>query len=346
MEIMAYAVRKEGAALEPITIERRSPGPEEVLLELMYCGICHTDLIVANNETGQARYPVVPGHEMVGRVVETGEAVTDLKEGDVVGVGCIIDSCRHCQPCEAGDEQYCDEGFFMSFNAMDRAGEPTYGGYSTHYTVHQHYALKIPEGLDPAAAAPLLCGGITVYTPLKRGGAGPGKKVGVLGLGGLGHLAVKFASAMGAHTVMLTSSPGKAGDAQKLGANEVIITSDPEALQAHAGSFDMIVNTVSGPHDANAYLSLLKRGGAMRLVGAPSQPLEIMAANLLVGDKALSGSLIGGIASTQEMLNFCGEHGIGAEIEMIPIQSVNEAWQRIENNDVKYRFVIDLSSLG
>ncbi len=345
MEVKAYAVREQGSALEPMTIERRAPGPEDVLVELMYCGICHTDLVVANNETGIARYPVVPGHEMVGRVVEAGASVTDLQVGDVVGVGCIIDSCRHCQPCLDDEEQYCDEGFFMSFNAVDRAGEPTHGGYSSHYTVHQHYALKIPDGLDPAAAAPLLCGGITVYTPLKRGGAGPGKKVGVLGLGGLGHLAVKFASAMGAHTVMLTSSPDKAADAEKLGASEVIVTTDADALQAHAGSFDMIVNTVSGSHNADAYLPLLKRGGAMRLVGAPSQPLEIMAANLLVGDKSLSGSLIGGIAGTREMLDFCAEHGIGAEIEIIPIEAVNEAWQRIENNDVKYRFVIDLSSL-
>jgi len=345
MEVKAYAVQEQGAALEPITIERRAPGPEDVLVELQYCGICHTDLVVGNNETGIARYPVVPGHEMVGRVVETGGSVTDLQVGDIVGVGCIADSCRQCQPCEADEEQYCDEGFFMSFNAVDRAGELTHGGYSSHYTVHQHYAVKIPEGLDPAAAAPLLCGGITVYTPLKRGGAGPGKKVGVLGLGGLGHLAVKFASAMGADTVMLTSSPDKAADARKLGASEVIVTSDADALQAHAGSFDMIINTVSGSHNIDTYLPLLKRRGEMRMVGAPSQPMELMVANLLVGDKSLSGTLIGGIAATREMLDFCAEHGIGAEIELIPIQAVNEAWQRIEDNDVKYRFVIDLSSL-
>ncbi|MEP5837519.1 MAG: NAD(P)-dependent alcohol dehydrogenase [Marinobacter sp.] len=345
MQVKAYAIQAEGQKLEPFTVERKEPGSEDVLIELMYCGICHSDLIIANNESGAAMYPVVPGHEMVGRVAEVGADVDLVKVGDLVGVGCIADSCRSCSPCEAGDEQYCESGFSLSFNAFDTSGEKTFGGYSSHYTVNQRYAVKIPDGMDPAAAAPLLCGGITVYTPLKRYGAGPGKKVGVLGLGGLGHLAIKISSAMGAHTVMLTSSPNKVADAQKLGADEVVLTSQEDDLKAHAGSFDMIINTISGEHDANSYLPLLARGGNMCFVGAPQTPLPIMISNLLMGDKLMSGSLIGGIPSTAEMLEFCAEHNITADIEMINMDEVNEAWDRIEKNDVKYRFVIDLASL-
>jgi len=346
MEVKAYAIKAAGQKLEPFTVERRQPGAEEVLLELMYCGICHTDLIIGNNETGTAAYPVVPGHEMVGRVAEVGANVSRVKVGDLVGIGCIVDSCRSCNPCTAGDEHYCDTGFAMSFNGVDRAGEKTFGGYSTHYTVHEHYAVKIPDGLDPAAAAPLLCGGITVYTPLKRFAAGPGKKVGVLGLGGLGHLAIKMAAAMGAHTVMLTSSASKVGDAQKLGASEVVLTRNQDELKAHAGSFDLIINTISGAHDVNSFLPLLAREGVMCFVGAPQTPTPIMIAGLIWGDKCMAGSLIGGIPATEEMLGFCAEHQISADIEMVDIQQVNEAWDRIENSDVKYRFVIDLASLS
>jgi uncharacterized zinc-type alcohol dehydrogenase-like protein len=345
MEVKAYAIPEQGAPLEPWTFERREPGPEEVLVELHYCGICHTDLVVGHNEMGQSTYPMVPGHEMVGKVVGMGDQVSGFSEGEWVAIGCIVDSCRHCQPCDEGDEQHCVEGFAMSFASKDRAGRTTYGGYSSHYTIDHRYLLKLPKGLDPASAAPLLCGGITVYTPLKRHGAGKGKKVGILGLGGLGHIAVKMAAAMGAHTVMLTSSPGKAEDAAKLGADEAVITSDSDALAAHAGSFDFIVNTVSGVHDINTYIPLLKTKGCMALVGAPTQPLPVMMPLLLMADRSLSGSLIGGIPATQEMLEFCAEHGIGADVEMIPIEDVNEAWERIERNDVKYRFVIDLSSL-
>lgn len=345
MEVKAYAMKAEGQPLEPISIERRSPGPEEVLVNLMFCGICHTDLILANNENGQARYPVVPGHEMVGRIAAIGDAVTNLAVGDLVGIGCIADSCRSCKSCEAGDEHYCEQGFSMTFNSQDRSGQKTFGGYSTHYTVHSHYVVRIPDGMDEAAAAPLLCGGITVYTPLKRFGAGPGKKVGVLGLGGLGHLAIKMAKAMGAETVMLTSSPGKVEDAQKLGADGVVLTSDAQALEAVAGSFDLIINTVSAPHDANSFLPLLTREGNLCFVGAPGAPLSFDITNLIMGDKLMSGSLIGGIPRTEEMLAFCSEHGIAAEVELIGIDQVNEAWQRIENNDVRYRFVIDLSTL-
>jgi len=346
MEVKAYAIKAAGQKLEPFTVERRAPGAEEVLLELMYCGICHTDLIIGNNETGTAAYPVVPGHEMVGRVAEVGAKVSRVNVGDLVGIGCIVDSCRSCNPCTSGDEHYCDTGFAMSFNGVDRAGEKTFGGYSTHYTVHEHYAVKIPDGLDPAAASPLLCGGITVYTPLKRFAAGPGKKVGVLGLGGLGHLAIKMAAAMGAHTVMLTSSASKVGDAQKLGASEVVLTRNEDELKAHAGSFDLIINTISGAHDVNSFLPLLAREGVMCFVGAPQTPTPIMIAGLIWGDKCMAGSLIGGIPATEEMLGFCAQHNISADIEMVDIQQVNEAWERIEKSDVKYRFVIDLASLS
>jgi uncharacterized zinc-type alcohol dehydrogenase-like protein len=346
MEIKAYAVTAEGRPLEPFTVERREPGTGEVLVELLYCGICHTDLILANNENGQAMYPVVPGHEMVGRVAATGPGVTRAGVGDIVGVGCIADSCRACPSCDAGDEHYCEQGFSMTFNSEDRAGNKTFGGYSSHYTIHEHYVVKIPEGMDLAGTAPLLCGGITVYTPLRRFGAGPGKKVGVLGLGGLGHLAIKMASAMGAETVMLTSSPSKVEDATKLGADGVVLTSDAESLAAHQWSFDLIINTISGVHDADSYLSLLRREGNLCFVGAPSEPLAFNMPNLIMGDKLMSGSLIGGIQRTEEMLAFCAEHGITADIELIQMDQANEAWQRIENNDVKYRFVIDLSSLG
>ena len=345
MEARAYAITAEGGKLEPFSIERRAPGPEDVLVELLYCGICHTDLIIANNETGDCQYPVVPGHEMVGRVAEVGDEVSDFAVGDLVGLGCIADSCRSCSACDAGDEHYCETGFSLSFNAVDSHGDRTYGGYSSHYTINQRYALKIPEGLDPASAAPLLCGGITVYTPLKRYEIGPGKKVGVLGLGGLGHLAIKMASAMGAHTVMLTSSESKAADAEKLGANEVVLTTDRDQLKAHTASFDLIINTIPGEHNPNQFLTLLGRYGAMCFVGAPQVPLPIVIGALIVGDKSMSGSFIGGVPGTVEMLQFCADNNITADIELIDIEQVNEAWERIERNDVKYRFVIDLSSL-
>jgi uncharacterized zinc-type alcohol dehydrogenase-like protein len=346
MEVKAYAIKAKGQKLEPTMIERREPGAEDVLIALQYCGICHSDLIIADNESNAAMYPLVPGHEMVGSVVKVGSDVTGLAVGDLVGVGCIADSCRSCNPCNEGDEHYCDSGFSLSFNAYDKQGEKTNGGYSSHYTINQRYAVKIPDGLDPAAAAPLLCGGITVYTPLKRFGAGPGKKVGVLGLGGLGHLAIKISKAMGAHTVMLTSSASKVSDAEKLGADDVVLTRDPDALEAHAGSFDFIINTISGDHDVNSFLPLLARAGNMCFVGAPQSPAPIFIPNLIMGDKLMSGSLIGGMPATAEMLQFCADHNITADIEMVAIDQVNEAWDRIEKNDVKYRFVIDLGSLG
>jgi uncharacterized zinc-type alcohol dehydrogenase-like protein len=345
MEVNAYAMMSPGGALEPCTIQRSDPGPEDVLVELLYCGICHTDLIVAEGETNVDNFPLVPGHEMVGRIVEAGASVSGLAVGDVVGIGCIADSCRSCSPCDAGDEHYCATGFSMTFNSEDKSGARTYGGYSTHYTINARYAVPIPDGLNPAAVAPLLCAGITVYTPLKRHGIGPGKKVGVLGLGGLGHLAIKMGAAMGAETVMLTSSPSKVNDARLLGASDAILTSDKEALAASQGSFDLIIDTVSAPHNADSYLPLLAREGVLAFVGAPGKPLEFEITNLLRGDKSIAGSLIGGIPKTTEMLAFCAEHDITAEVEMVDITQVNQAWERIENNDVKYRFVIDLASL-
>lgn len=345
MQVKSYAITAAGEPLQPHAIERRAPGAAEVLVELFYCGICHTDLAVAEGKLAPVEYPLVPGHEMVGRVVETGSAVDSLAVGDWVGIGCIADSCRSCGPCDDGDEQYCDSGFAMSFNARDVAGNPTYGGYSTHYTLHERYALKLPEGLDPAGAAPLLCGGITVYTPLVRCNAGPGRKVGVLGLGGLGHLAVKMAKAMGAETVMLTGSPGKVADAGKLGADDVVLTSDAGALARHQASFDLIIDTVCGPHEPDAYLALLRRAGTLYFVGSPGVPLSFQVTGLIRGDKMMAGSLIGGIPRTAEMLQFCARHDIVAEIEMVDIAQVNEAWQRLEDNDVRYRFVLDLASL-
>lgn len=346
MDVNAYAITAEGNSLEPFTIERREPGPGEVLVQLMYCGICHTDLVVANNESRQAQYPVVPGHEMVGKVAQVGEGVSKVAVGDLVGIGCIADSCRSCSPCEAGDEHYCDKGFVMTFNSQNLSGEKTWGGYSSHYTIHEHYVVKIPDGLDPAAAAPLLCGGITVFTPLKRFDAGPGKRVGVAGLGGLGHLAIKMAKAMGAHTTMITGSPGKVADAERLGADDVVLTSDEEQVGAHAGSFDLIINTISGEHDVNAYLPYLSRKGVLCYVGAPQVPLPLVMGLLIFGDKVMAGSLIGGIPSTEEMLAFCAQHNITADIEMVDIADVNSAWERLENNDVKYRFVLDLAALA
>jgi uncharacterized zinc-type alcohol dehydrogenase-like protein len=340
-----YAVMAAGEPLQPFEFERREPGNDDVLLEVLYCGICHTDLVLAADELNQSIYPMVPGHEIIGRVLAVGESVTRFQPGEIIGVGCVIDSCRQCSACSTGDEHYCAEGFTLSFNSVDRSGQPTYGGYSSHYTVDQKYALKIPAGLDPAGAAPLLCGGITVYNPLRRYGIGAGHKVGVLGLGGLGHLGIKFAHALGAHTVMFTSTPGKAADAQHLGADEVVVTGEAANLEAHLNSFDLILNTVSATHDINGYLPLLKREGCMCLVGVPTQPLPVNAQGLVFGDHSLSGSFIGGVALTEDMLEFCAKHDITADIELVDINDVNTAWERLENNDVKYRFVVDLKSL-
>ncbi len=340
-----YVLTEAGGKLEPYEFNRRDVGDVDMLVDIMYCGICHSDLLVASNELGNANYPLVPGHEIIGRVAEIGRDVTRYKVGDIVGIGCIVDSCRHCNSCESGDEHYCESGWTMSFNAKDKYDEYTCGGYSSNYVVDHRYAVRISPDLDAAKAAPLLCGGITVYAPLVRHEAGPDKSVGILGLGGLGHLAVKFAKAMGAHVTMLTSSSSKAQDAKVLGADNVIVTTDPDALSAATGSLDLIINTISEKHDPNPFLHMLKRDGVMSLVGAPAKPLELFAPALVFGDKSITGSMIAGIEMTQQMLDFCAKHGITAETEVIPIDYVNEAWERMKNKDVRYRFVIDLSTL-
>jgi uncharacterized zinc-type alcohol dehydrogenase-like protein len=347
IDTYGYALSEANGKLSPYRFQRRDPGANDVLMEVLYCGICHSDLLSAHDGLGRSIFPMVPGHEIVGRVTQVGAEVTKFKVGDLAGIGCIIDSCRSCPACSDGDEHYCNnDRFTASFNGRERdTGAPTYGGYSKHYVVDQDYAIHIPATIDAAAAAPLLCGGITTYRPLKRYNIGPGMRVGVLGLGGLGHLGIKFAKAFGASPVMLTSSPHKAEDARKLGADAVILTSDKDQMGAAMGSLDFILNTISAPHDPNPYLGLLKRNGTMCLVGMPEQPLTVYPMSIVWGDKALSGSLIGGIKETQEMVDFCAQHGIGADIEIIPIDYVNEAWERMEKSDVKYRFVIDLATL-
>lgn len=341
-----YAAHIPRGELTPYAFTRRDIGPHDILIDILYCGICHSDLHAVDDELGHTIYPIVPGHEIIGRVKAVGPKVTKFSLGDIAGVGCITDSCRHCNSCETGHQQFCVEGFTSPFNALEReTGKPTHGGYSDNFVIDEAYALHIPKSLDPAAAAPLLCAGITTYAPIKRYGAGPGKRVGVLGLGGLGHLAIKFARAFGAAPVMLTSSPAKIGDAKKLGADDVILISDAEQMQKNIGSLDFILDTVSAPHDPNAYLQLLKPHGVMCLVGMPPQPLPVFSGSLIMGQKILTGSLIGGIAETQEMIDFSAKHNITADIEKISIEQVNAAYKRIMQNDVRYRFVIDMATL-
>jgi uncharacterized zinc-type alcohol dehydrogenase-like protein len=347
IDIKGYAAPAQSAPLIPYAFQRRDVGSSDLLVEILYCGICHSDLHHVDNDLGHSTYPIVPGHEIVGRVTRVGPAATRFRAGDLVGIGCIVDSCRHCDSCGSGHEQFCEEGFTSTFGGRERAGGAlTQGGYSTHYVVDENYALRIPASLDPAAAAPLLCAGITTYAPLKRHGVGPGKRVGVVGLGGLGHLAIKIARALGATPVMITSTAGKAADARRLGAEEVILTDDVNEVLKHRATLDFILDTVSAAHDPNLYMQLLRREGVMCLVGMPEKPLPVAPGSLVFGQKSLTGSLIGGIAETQEMLDFCARHGIAADIEMIAIDRVNEAWKRIVRNDVKYRFVIDMATLG
>lgn len=332
--------------LAPFQLERRVVGPHDVQIEIMYCGVCHSDIHQVRSEWGPAIYPLVPGHEIVGRVTAVGEKVTTFKPGDLAGVGCFVDSCRTCHNCKAGLEQYCDEGMTSTYNAYERDGKtPTYGGYSTQIVVDENYTLHISDKLPLHAVAPLLCAGITTYSPLRHVKAGKGHKVAVLGLGGLGHMAVKFAVAFGAEVTMLSSSPSKAGDAEKLGAHHFILTSDREGMQKAADSFDFILNTVSAPHDYSTYLNLLRTNGTMIIVGVPPAPSEVPAFTLISQRRSIIGSLIGGIAETQEMLDFCAEHDIVSEVEVIKMSYINEAYRRMEKSDVKYRFVIDLASL-
>ncbi len=340
----AYAVPSSTEPLAPWTLERREPGETEVLIEIDYCGVCHTDIHFARNEWGSSIYPMVPGHEIVGRVTKTGAGVTKWKVGDRVGVGCMIDSCRTCSACEAGAEQYCEKGSIFTYNGKERDGSTSYGGYSTQITVEQDFVLRIPESLPLDAAAPLLCAGITTYSPLRHFGVKPGDRVGVIGLGGLGHMGVKFAKAFGAHVTVLSHSDHKRADALALGADEFLATADESVFESHAEKFDFLLDTVSAPHDLNAYLGLLRLDGRMVVVGLPD-PTPVAAFPLIWRRRSLSGSLIGGIGETQEMLDFCAEHGIVCEIELIRMEQINEAYERMLKSDVRYRFVIDLGSL-
>ena len=342
----AYAAPSATDRLAPFTVPRRGPGATDVALEILFCGVCHSDLHTARSEWPGTRYPCVPGHEIVGRVTAVGDQVGKFKVGDLAAVGCMVDSCRTCATCEAGQEQYCLNGFTGTYNADDKAlGGYTFGGYSTGIVVDEAFVLRVPETLELAAVAPLLCAGITTYSPLRHWKIGPGHKVGVVGLGGLGHMGVKFAHAFGAHVVLFTTSPGKVEDGKRLGADEVVISRDEDEMKKHAASFDFVLDTVSGQHDINAYLSLLKLDGTLCQVGAPEKPLPVAVFNLILPRRNFAGSAIGGIAETQEMLDFCAEHGIVSDIEMIAMDQVNEAYERLLKSDVKYRFVIDMATL-
>jgi len=345
----AYAANSTTSGLAPFSISRRDPRPQDVQIQILFCGVCHSDLHQVRNEWKDVMptvYPLVPGHEIVGRVMKVGRDVKKFKEGDIAAVGCLVDSCRTCENCRAGYEQFCQTGFTLTYNSEDKfLGGVTYGGYSESIVVDEAYVLRVPKNLDLAGAAPLLCAGITTYSPLRHWKAGKGKKVGIVGLGGLGHMGLKFAHAFGAHVALFTTSPNKAADAKRLGADEVIISKDAAEMTKHAGTFDFILDAVSAEHDINAYLQLLKLDGTMTLVGAPEKPSPIASFNLIMGRRSLAGSAIGGLKETQEMLDFCGEHGITSDIELIKIQEIDKAYERLLKSDVKYRFVIDMASL-
>src|SRR5580658_1282219 len=343
----AYSATSETSPVSSTTIARRDPTPNDVQIEVLFCGICHSDLHQIRNEWSAMPtvYPCVPGHEILGRVTKTGSAVTKFKAGDLAAVGCLVDSCGVCSECKLSLEQFCPNAT-LTYNSPDKhTGGVTYGGYSDSVVVDQRFVLKVPSNLDPAGAAPLLCAGITTYSPLHHWGVTTGKKVGIVGLGGLGHMGVKFAHALGAHVVLFITSRSKKEDAHRLGADEVVVSRNANELAKHAGSFDFILDAVSADHDINAYLNLLRRDGNLTLIGAPSKPLGVAAFSLVFGRRSLSGSPIGGIAETQEMLDFCGQHNITADVEVIPIQKVNEAYDRLLKSDVKYRFSIDMASL-
>ncbi|WP_193073884.1 NAD(P)-dependent alcohol dehydrogenase [Pseudomonas sp. FME51] len=343
-----YAALNGDQPLQPFDFERRAPAPQDVQIDILYCGVCHSDLHTARNEWGNTLFPSVPGHEIVGRVAAIGSAVDKFQVGDLVGVGCMIDSCQHCPSCAEGLEQFCDNGFTGTYNGSAFGGqENTYGGYANNIVVRQEFVLKISHTDNLAAVAPLLCAGITTYSPLRHWSVGPGQKVGVVGLGGLGHMGVKIARAMGAQVVLITTSPDKSADGLRLGAEEVIISTDPQQMAAARNSLDFILNTVAAPHDLDALLALLKRDGTMTLVGAPADPHPAPDVfSLIFKRRKLAGSLIGGIQETQEMLDFCAEHGIVSDIELIPMEGINDAYERMLQGDVRYRFVIDMASLA
>jgi uncharacterized zinc-type alcohol dehydrogenase-like protein len=344
----AYAAQSATTPLAPFTFERRAPTARDVAIDILHCGVCHSDLHTARSEWGAAKYPCVPGHEIVGRVKAVGDGVSKFAVGDLVGVGCMVDSCQHCQPCAEGLEQYCENGFTGTYDSPEQVSRAnTYGGYSDHIVVHEKFVLKITHGeADLAAVAPLLCAGITTYSPLRQWKVGPGQKVGIVGLGGLGHMGVKIAAAMGAHVVLFTTSPNKKEDALRLGAKEVVVSKNAYEMAPHANSFDFILNTVAAAHNLDPFLSLLKLDGTMTLVGAPATPHPSPTVfNLILKRRRLAGSLIGGIPETQEMLDFCAEHGIVSDIETIRMPQINEAYERMLQSDVKYRFVVDMSTV-
>lgn len=344
-QVAAYAAPAPKAPLERTTIPRRPVGEHDVLIEIKYAGICHSDIHQARDGWGEGLFPMVPGHEIAGVVTEVGAAVSKFAVGDQVGVGCLVDSCRECEYCLAGQEQHCVQGATGTYNAVGRNGEPTYGGYSTHLVLDENYAVRIPEGLSLDVAAPLLCAGITLYSPLRHWQAGPGKKVAVVGLGGLGHMGVKIAAALGAEVTVLSQSLRKKEDGLRLGASHYYATSDEATFEELKGRFDLILSTVSAPLGLDRYLSLLRVGGALVNVGAPEEPVELNLFSVIGGNKTLAGSMIGGIAETQEMLDFCAEHGLGSDVEVIRADQVNEAYERVLSSDVRYRFVIDASTI-
>ncbi|MGE5345724.1 MAG: NAD(P)-dependent alcohol dehydrogenase [Acidithiobacillales bacterium] len=345
--IPAYAAPAPKAPLVPFEITRRDPRSDDVRIEILYCGVCHSDIHQARDEWSPGIFPMVPGHEIVGRVTKVGEKVTKLAAGDLAGVGCFVDSCLSCDPCRRDLEQFCEKGTAFTYNGteMDRK-TPTYGGYSTEIVVKERFALKVPSGLDPASAAPLLCAGITTFSPLRTWGVKPGDRVAVVGLGGLGHMAVKLASAMGGDVTMLSTSQAKEADARKLGAHAFELTNRPDALARLSGRFDLLIDSISVQHDLNAYLGLLRPEGTMVLLGVPPAPAPVGAMSLIFGNRRLAGSMIGGIAETQEMLDFCGARNITADVEIIPIGKINEAYERMIRSDVRYRFVIDIATLS
>ncbi|MDR2188135.1 MAG: NAD(P)-dependent alcohol dehydrogenase [Azonexus sp.] len=345
--VRGYAATAPEAKLAPFQFTRRDPRPDDVMIEILYCGVCHSDLHMAHNDWGHTRYPLVPGHEIIGRVTGVGSAVTRYQAGDIVGVGCLVDSCGHCAPCAAGEEQYCLERPTPTYGGVDKQdGQPTYGGYSERIVTSEKFVVRVPANLDPKSAAPLLCAGITTYSPLRRWQVGPGQQVAVVGLGGLGHMGLKFAKAMGAEVTLVTRSPGKEQEARRLGADHVLISSDRQQMGAALGRFDFILDTIPNQHDINPYVATLRLDGTLVLVGliGPIDP-PVHSGALIGGRRAIAGSCIGGIAETQEMLDFCAAKGINCDVEMIAIQDINNAYERLEKSDVRYRFVIDLASL-
>lgn len=347
MKVLGYAAKTPTAPLAPFTFDRREPRPDDVVIEILYCGVCHSDLHQARNDWGFSEYPIVPGHEVIGRIVSVGDSVTKFKAGDLAGIGCMVDSCRECHPCQQGLEQYCEEGNVQTYNGHDRHDhQPTYGGYSQTIIASEAFVLHIPQGIDLKGAAPLLCAGITTWSPLRHWNIGKGSKVAVVGLGGLGHMAIKLAHGLGAEVTLFTRSPGKEADARRLGADHIVYSTDADQMQSAANQFDLIIDTVPYVHDINPYMSTLTLDGTLVFVGFLGDNPPVSTLPLILGRKSVAGSCIGGIAETQEMLDFCGEHGITADVEVIKMDEINDAFERMLKSDVKYRFVIDMSTLS